>query len=188
MKKKKAIKIVEEKLPKKRFEHSLRVAETAVKMAGIFGGDAERVEIAGILHDYAKYDELSKLYQKVTKYELDNTLLAYNSEILHGPVGAAIMKNEFGIEDEEIYLAIYHHTTGRPHMTLSEKIIFVADYIEPGRTQPGVEDIRKMIFDEQELDKAIYEISKRTVLYLAEADHVIYPLTIDCLNYYNLEK
>ncbi|GGB04444.1 HD domain-containing protein [Macrococcus hajekii] len=188
MKKKKANKIVEEKLPKKRYEHSVRVAETAVKMAKIYGGDAEKVELAGLLHDYAKYDELSKLYQMVTKYELDNALLAYNSEILHGPVGACIMKYEFGVEDEEIFLAIHNHTTGREHMTLTEKIIFVADYIEPGRQQPGVDDIRKMIFEEKKLDKAIYEISKRTVLYLIEKDSAIYPKTIDCLNYYNLEK
>ncbi|TDM04399.1 bis(5'-nucleosyl)-tetraphosphatase (symmetrical) YqeK [Macrococcus carouselicus] len=188
MKKKKANKLAEEKLPKKRYEHSVRVAETAVGMAEQFGGDKEKVELAGLLHDYAKYDELSKLYQLVTKYELDNELLAYNSEILHGPVGACMMKYEFGVEDEEIFLAIHNHTTGRAQMTLTEKIVFVADYIEPGRNQPGVDDIRKLIYTDEDLDKAIYEISKRTVLYLVEKDSIIYPKTIDCLNYYNLEK
>ncbi|KAA1040050.1 bis(5'-nucleosyl)-tetraphosphatase (symmetrical) YqeK [Macrococcus equipercicus] len=188
MKKKRAIKLVEEKLPKKRFEHSMRVAETAVKMADLFNGDAEKVELAGILHDYAKYDDLALMYQLVTKYELDRELLAYNSEILHGPVAAALMKYEHGIEDVEVLQAIFNHTTGRKQMTLTEKIIFVADYIEPGRNQPGVDEMRTMIFDEKKLDKAIYDISKRTVKFLLENDKCIYPRTIECLNYYNLEK
>lgn len=187
MKQKKATKLVEEKLPKKRFEHSLRVAETAVKMAEIFNGDAFAVEMAGILHDYAKYDELSVLYQAVTKYGLENELLSYNSEILHGPVAAAYMKDKYEIDDE-IYFAIYNHTTGRAGMSLNEKIIFISDYIEPGRTQPGVEEIRDIVFKEQNLDKAIYEISKRTAIYLIENDKPIYPKTIECLNYYNLQK
>lgn len=188
MKKKKAMKLVEEKLPKKRYEHSLRVAETAVKMAEIFGGDKEKVELAGILHDYAKYDELAAMYQKVTKYDLDRELLVYNSEILHGPVAAAIMEHEFKIDDSEVLAAIRNHTSGQSQMTLTEKIIFIADYIEPGRTQPGVDDIRDLVFNENKLDRAIYHVSKRTVSYLLENDKVIYPKTIDCLNYYNLEK
>ncbi|TDM42619.1 HD domain-containing protein [Macrococcoides goetzii] len=187
MKQKKARKLVEEKLPKKRYEHSIRVAETALKMADIFDGDKDIVEMAGILHDYAKYDELSKLYQAVTKYNLDNDLLSYNSEILHGPVAAAYMMDKHEI-DSEIYNAIYYHTTGRAGMGLNEKIIFISDYIESGRTQPGVDDIRKIVFEEKNLDKAIYEISKRTALYLIENDKPIYPKTIECLNYYNLQK
>ncbi|WP_414053564.1 bis(5'-nucleosyl)-tetraphosphatase (symmetrical) YqeK [Macrococcus equi] len=187
MKQKKAKKLVEEKLPKKRYEHSLRVAETAIKMAQIFEGDEERVEMAGILHDYAKYEDLSVLYQAVTEYKLETDLLSYNSEILHGPVAAAYMKDKHNI-DEEIYNAIYYHTTGRAGMGLNEKIIFISDYIEPGRTQPGVEDIRDIVFKEKDLDKAIYEISKRTAIYLISNDKPIYPKTIECLNYYNLQK
>lgn len=188
MKKKKAVKLVEDKLPKKRFEHSMRVAETAVQLAELYNGDADKVEIAGILHDFAKYDELSMMYQIVTKYKLDSEMLAFNSEILHGPVAACIMKHEHGIDDEEIINAIFNHTTGRKQMSLTEKIIFTADYIEPGRTQPGVDDIRTIVYNEKQLDKAIYMISKRTVEYLLSKDEVIYPRTIECLNYYNLEK
>lgn len=188
MKAKKAITLIENKLPKKRFEHSMRVRDTAVKLAEIFDGDREKCEIAAILHDFSKYDELPTLYQKVTEYDLDRELLAYNSEILHGPVAATIMKYEHGVDDDEIYEAIFNHTTGRKQMTKTEKIIFVADYIEPNRKQPGVEEIRDIVFNEKKLDKAIYLISKRTVLYLIEQDQTIYPATIDCLNYYNLER
>ena len=188
MKVKKAMKLVEEKLPKKRYQHSLRVAETAKQLADIFHGDKDICEMAGILHDYFKYDDLSELYQKVTKYKLETELLAYGSEILHGPVAAAYFKNEHNIDNQEIFDAIYFHTTGRRQMGLNEKIIFVSDYIEPERSQPGVDEIRDMIYVEKDIDKAIYEISKRTVLYLVAGDKTIFPATIDCLNYYNLQK
>ncbi|MEJ7540615.1 bis(5'-nucleosyl)-tetraphosphatase (symmetrical) YqeK [Staphylococcus intermedius] len=180
-----AIELVEQKLPKKRFEHSLRVAETAVKLAEIYEGDKEKAELAGILHDFCKYDDLSFLYQQVTQYDLNHDLLSYGSEILHGPVCAAIMKHHYGVQDEEILLAIYNHTTGRKHMTKTEKLVFIADYIEPGRNTPKVEEIRDMVYNGGGLDKTIYEISKRTVLYLVKKDVSVYQATIDCLNYYN---
>ncbi|MCA4772593.1 bis(5'-nucleosyl)-tetraphosphatase (symmetrical) YqeK [Staphylococcus pseudintermedius] len=180
-----AIELVEQKLPKKRFEHSLRVAETAVKLAEIYEGDKEKAELAGILHDFCKYDDLSFLYQQVTRYDLGHDLLSYGSEILHGPVCAAIMKHQYGIQDDEILLAIYNHTTGRKHMTKTEKLVFIADYIEPGRITPKVEEIRDLVYNGGGLDKTIYEISKRTVLYLVKKDVSVYQSTIDCLNYYN---
>lgn len=82
MKIKKAVKLVEETLPSKRYNHSMRVAETGKKMAEIFDGDMKKVELAGILHDLCKYEELSALYQSVTQYDLGQDLLSYGSEIL----------------------------------------------------------------------------------------------------------
>ena len=180
-----AIELVEQKLPKKRYEHSMRVAETAVKLAECYEGDAKKAELAGILHDFCKYDDLGSMYQKVTQYELDPMLLSYGSEILHGPVCAAIMKHQYHLNDEDVLLAIANHTTGRQQMTKNEKLVFIADYIEPGRTTQGVDEIREMVFNGKDLDKTIYEISKRTVLYLVEKDVNVYQATIDCLNYYN---
>ncbi|MDR9831951.1 bis(5'-nucleosyl)-tetraphosphatase (symmetrical) YqeK [Staphylococcus coagulans] len=181
-----AIELVKQKLPKKRFEHSMRVAETAVKLADIYEGDKEKAELAGILHDFCKYDDLSFLYQQVTRYQLDHELLGYGSEILHGPVCAALMKHQYGVNDKEILLAIYNHTTGRKQMTKTEKLVFIADYIEPGRKTPGVDEIRDMVYNGVGLDRTIYEISKRTVLYLVNKDVNVFQSTIDCLNYYNL--
>ncbi|AVQ33037.1 HD domain-containing protein [Staphylococcus muscae] len=183
-----AIELVEQKLPKKRFKHSLRVAETAVKLAEIYEGDKEKAELAGILHDFCKYDELSYLYQQVTKYQLDSNLLSYGSEILHGPVCAVIMEHQYGVTDEEVLQAIYNHTTGRSKMTKTEKLVFIADYIEPKREIPGVEEIRKLVYSGGGLDRTIYEISKRTVLHLVNKDVSVYQSTIDCLNYYNLNE
>lgn len=188
MKRKEALKVAEEKLPKKRFKHSERVAETAVKMADIFKADTEKCYLAGILHDYSKYDELSKMYQTVTTEQLDPELLEYKAEVLHGPIAAAKMKNKFNITDPEILSAIAHHTSGAKEMGIVEKIIFTADYIEPNRTQPGVDDIRDIVFKDQNLDLAIYTITKANVRHLLNKDNTIYHKTIECLNYYNMAK
>ena len=177
--------LVKEKLPKKRYKHSLRVAETAVKLAEIYDGDKDKAELAGVLHDYCKYDDLSTMYQVVRQYELETDLLSYGGEILHGPVCSAIMENDFDVKDEEVLLAIKYHTTGRQQMTKTEKLVFIADYIEPGRKTPGVEEIRDMAYNQGSLDKTIYEISKRTVLFLISKDITVYGTTISCLNYYN---
>ncbi|MFQ3726062.1 bis(5'-nucleosyl)-tetraphosphatase (symmetrical) YqeK [Staphylococcus equorum] len=180
-----AVSLVKDKLPEKRFNHSLRVAETTVKLAEIYDGDKDKAELAGILHDYCKYDDLGSMYQIVTQNELDSNLLSYGSEILHGPVAAIIMNQQFDVTDEEVLLAIKNHTTGRAQMTKTEKLIFIADYIEPGRQTPGVEEIRDLAYNQGSLDKTIYEISKRTVLYLINKDINVYDATIACLNYYN---
>ncbi len=145
----------------------------------------DKAELAGILHDYCKYDDLGSMYQIVTQNELDSNLLSYGSEILHGPVAAIIMNQQFDVTDEEVLLAIKNHTTGRAQMTKTEKLIFIADYIEPGRQTPGVEEIRDLAYNQGSLDKTIYEISKRTVLYLINKDINVYDATIACLNYYN---
>ena len=89
----KAIELVKDKLPEKRFKHSLRVAETAVKLAEIYDGDKDKANLAGVLHDYCKYDDLSTMYQIVRQHDLDSELLSYGGEILHGPVCAAIMQS-----------------------------------------------------------------------------------------------
>ncbi|MBO1197988.1 bis(5'-nucleosyl)-tetraphosphatase (symmetrical) YqeK [Staphylococcus simiae] len=181
----KAKSLIKEKLPDKRYQHSLRVAETAMKLAEIYDGDVRKAELAGLLHDYCKYDDLGKMYQIVRQYDLGNDLLSYGSEILHGPVAAAVMEHQFNVKDEEVLLAIKYHTTGRQQMTKTEKLIFIADYIEPERTIPGVDDIRDMAYNQGSLDNTIYQISKRTVLFLIQKDITVYNATINCLNYYN---
>ena len=77
----KAIELVKDKLPEKRFKHSLRVAETAVKLAEIYDGDKDKANLAGVLHDYCKYDDLSTMYQIVRQHDLDSELLSYGGEI-----------------------------------------------------------------------------------------------------------
>ena len=185
MNKSEAIELIKEKLPDKRYQHSLRVADTAVKLARIYEGDVDKAEMAGILHDYCKYDDLGYMYQIVRQHDLDPNLLSFGGEILHGPVCAALMKSEYDITDDEILTAIAYHTTGRAQMTKTEKIVFIADYIEPERQIPGVEEIRDMAYNQGSLDHTIYEISKRAVLYLISNDITVFNTTIESLNYYN---
>ena len=92
-----AVSLVKDKLPEKRFNHSLRVAETAVKLAELYDGDKDKAKLAGILHDYSKYDDLGSMYQIVRQNDLDSNLLSYGSEILHGPVCAVIMEQKFAV-------------------------------------------------------------------------------------------
>lgn len=188
MKRKVAQEIIKEKLPEKRYKHSKRVAKTALQMAEIFEADEEKCFLAGILHDYSKYDELGDMYQIVNKYKLNPRLLAFKSEILHGPVAAVLMREKYGVEDEEIFQAIKNHTTGRGHMVLVEKIIYVADYIEPKRKQPGVDRIREIVFEDKKLDLAVYEITKANLQHLISKNRSIYQNTVDCYNYYNMVK
>ena len=94
------------------------------------------------------------------------------------------MQSEFGIEDEEVLLAIKNHTTGRKEMTKTENLYSLLIILNQEKT-PGVEEIRDMAYNQGSLDKTIYEISKRTVLFLISKDITVYGTTISCLNYYN---
>lgn len=188
MKKSEAISLAKEKLPDRRYQHSCRVADTAVQMAEIFGANEKKCFLAGMLHDYAKYDDLKDMHKIVKKYHMDPEYLQYKSEILHGPIAAHIMKTEYGVTDADILYAMENHTSGRSNMTLVEKIVYVADYIEPKRETPGVKGIRKVVFSEKNLDKAVFLITKANLLHLISKDRMIFSRTIECYNYYNKLK
>ena len=147
-----------------RFEHSLGVTETAVKMAKVFGADENKCRLAGLIHDCAKsmsvQDMLSEinaggieLYDGETDYPL----------LLHAPAGAALAKRIYGVKDTEVLSAVRKHTTGKD-MNLIEKIIFVADFIEPGRESfDGLEKARETAFCD--IDEAVKLCKKLTQEY-----------------------
>jgi predicted HD superfamily hydrolase involved in NAD metabolism len=134
-----------------RWEHTIRVVETAAILAKRFGADTEKVDTAAILHDYCKFWTAESLIFAIKQYNLSPDLLLYNQELWHGPVAAQVVQTEFGIDDQEIIDAIYYHTTGRPQMSLVEKVVFLADYIEPARQFPGVDVVRRLA--ENQLDQ-----------------------------------
>lgn len=162
----KMMKQLQKDLDAKRYEHTLGVAYTAASLAMRYGVSVNKAFIAGLLHDCAKcYDDdkklaLCKKYSvKLSSYEKENTSL------IHAKLGAAIAKEKYDIDDEEILEAIRWHTTGKEDMNLIEKIVFSADYIEPGRKMIlGLEEIRATIF--MDLDKAIYLILLNTIKHL----------------------
>ena len=125
---------LKESLSKSRYEHTLGVANTATCLAMRYEYDLEKAYLAGLLHDCAKAtpdkDKLRECRENNIPITRQEELLPH---LLHAKLGEFKAKNEYGIDDPEILNAIKFHTTGRVNMSLLEKIIFVADYIEPGR-------------------------------------------------------
>ena len=116
----------------------------------------------------------------------DTALLDYGNAIWHGVVGASFVERELGITDEEILHAIRVHTTGAAKMSLLDKIIYVADYIEPGRIFPGVKEARELALID--LDEAVAFETKHTLAHLIEQEQQIYPKTIETYNRWVAQK
>lgn len=167
-------------MSEKRFKHVLGVEEAAVALAEKYGASPEKASIAALTHDYAKErpDEEFQLVIRRDGFDLD--LLNWNNAIWHGIVGADFVQRELGIDDEEILNAIRLHTTGAAEMTLLDKIIYVADYIEPGRDFPGVKEAREIAMTD--LDGAVAYETKHTLAHLIETEKPIYPKTIETYN------
>ncbi|HEX7063860.1 MAG TPA: bis(5'-nucleosyl)-tetraphosphatase (symmetrical) YqeK [Bacillales bacterium] len=181
MDRKTALKIVKKQLTDRRYEHTVRVTDTAIRLAGKYGVDCEKAELAGILHDYAKFRPKEEMKEMITQESrIPDDLLAYNLELWHAPVGAVMLEKEAGISDREILQAITSHTTGRAGMSRLEKVIFLADYIEPGRNFPGVQEVREVA--EHDLDAAVVRALRNTVGFLMEKGEKVYPDTIAAYN------
>ncbi len=177
---------VKEILSEKRYEHTMRVVDTAIMLAERYGANVEKAKIAALLHDICKPMDEVLMKRYVIKYNLDLKLLDYPTEVLHGPVASVYIEKEFGVVDEEIKQAIAVHTFGKSNMTLLAKIIFIADYIEPGRKHPHLQEVTEVA--EYDLDEAVRLSAKYTLLYLIENDERIYPSLLKCYNYYNIKN
>jgi predicted HD superfamily hydrolase involved in NAD metabolism len=163
-----------------RYTHTLGVVETADKLALRFGADREKAELAAIFHDYAKFRDKDEMKRLVQEKLTDKSCLGYGDELLHAPCGAYFVEHEVGLADQEVLNAIRYHTTGRPNMTLLEKIIFLADYIEPGRQFKGVEEVR--ILAKQDLNEAIIQALANTIAFLMKRRQLVFPDTLATYN------
>ncbi|MDP4087657.1 MAG: bis(5'-nucleosyl)-tetraphosphatase (symmetrical) YqeK [Bacillota bacterium] len=175
-------KFVRERLSEKRFAHTIGVRNTAVKLAEIYGEDRERAMLAGLIHDCAKNmgDEEILSLVKESGYEPD--WIEENSpQLLHGRAAAVIALREMGLEDEAVLNAVIYHTTGRTDMTTLEKIVYVADYIEPSRNFPGVDELRKAAFTN--IDGAMLMALENTIRYVLEKHELLHTDTIDARNH-----
>ena len=167
-----------------RFIHALGVEYTSVCLAMKYGEDLEKAELAGLLHDCAKELPEKKMIkicrnhsEKISKMKFEQPFL------LHGKAGACIAKDKFGVEDEAVLNAIRYHTTGRPAMTLLEKIVFVADYIEPNRKKADrLPELRRLAF--VNLDEAVLRILEQTLDYLEKTGKQIDRHTMITRDYY----
>jgi len=168
-------------LSETRYIHSLNVMEEAVKLAVHYNADVEKARIAGLLHDCAKNIGKDEEERLVRKYGIvTDDIQRQSSALMHSIIGMYIARDEYGVDDEEILSAIYWHTTGRPGMTLHEKIIFVADYIEPGRNFDVVKRVREYVYED--LDRCILLCTDSTIMYLIQKGKVIHPYTLDTRN------
>lgn len=149
-----------------RYTHSLGVQYTSICLAMRYECDLSRAELAGLLHDCAKHYSADKLLKTCKNNGIPVSPAEERSPfLLHGKVGAYLAQKKYGVTDEEILSAIRVHTTGKPAMTMLEKIVFVADYIEPGRNSaPNLAYLRKLSFED--IDRAVYEILRQTLDYL----------------------
>lgn len=180
---KKIKKYLKKHLTKERYHHTVGVAYTAMSMAMKYNPQPDnnefmvKAEIAGLLHDCAKCMDNDKKIRICNKNQISYSKIeAENPYLLHGKVGAYIARKEFGILDEDILNAITWHTTGRPDMSLLEKIIFVADYIEPSRRPiPELNLIRQLAFTD--IDQAVIKILENTLKYLNEKGNPIDDMT-----------
>ena len=181
---KKLRKKVKDVMTKARYEHTLGVEFTAASLAMRYGVDIDKAEIAGLLHDCAKCIDDEETRDDCKKYGVELTEVEKrNPFLIHSKLGAVYAEKRYDIKDNEIISAIRFHTTGKPDMTLLEKIIYIADYIEPGRDKaPNLKEIRKMAFID--IDEAMYMILKDTLDYLDKSEGEKDELTYDTFLFY----
>ncbi|UTR07907.1 bis(5'-nucleosyl)-tetraphosphatase (symmetrical) YqeK [Alkalihalobacillus sp. LMS6] len=176
--------IVRHHLTEKRYQHTIGVTETAVRLAKQYHVDEEKAELAAIVHDICKYHDTDEMANHLAAKN-ETHWAAFGRELLHAPYGALYSKNELHIEDSDILQAVRSHTTGRANMSRLEQVLFVADYIEPNRSFPGVEKARELA--DIHLDRACLFSLNNTMKYLLSKELPIHPYTIEAYNYYTLK-
>ena len=168
-------------LGEERLEHSVNTSKIARKLAIKYDYDADRAEIAGLLHDCAKDLDYKTLKKMVLEYNIElDEITRKIPKLLHPLVGAVIAKEEFNIQDPVILKAIKAHSTGAAQMSLLDKIIYLSDKIEPLRNMSGVEEVRKMA--EINLDRAVLMALDMGLLYLIGKNLLIHPVSIEARN------
>lgn len=176
------IKKLNTQIDQKRIEHSINVMEVSESMARHYNVDIQKAKIAGILHDCGKNyvgDEARRYASKI-QYKPDRIEML-QPKLLHGIIGRHLAMTMYNIEDDDILNAIRWHTTGRPAMSTLEKIIYIADYIEPLRTFNGIEQMRRLAYED--LDKCIVQCADSTIQYIMQKRILLHEKTVETRNY-----
>lgn len=179
---------IEKKLRKRlkpeRYEHTMGVMYTAASLAMRYDTDVEQAMYAGLLHDCGKYCSTSEQIHLCEKYgiHLSESELEMPA-LIHAKLGVYLAEHQYDVSSKEILQAIRYHTTGRKAMTLLEKIVYIADYIEPGRKMiPILPEVRLAAF--QNIDEAVYLSAGATISFLKGTSRPIDTLTIETYEYY----
>ena len=169
-----------------RFKHCIGVSKTAQKLAELNQYDIDKAALAGFIHDYAKQVSVEEYREVIKTKGFDQDLLNWNRSIWHGIVGTYFIERDLKITDSEILTAVRRHTTADVEMTTLDKIVFMADYIEPGRSFPGVEEARKITY--ANIDKGVGYQLAHTLEFLIEKRNKIYPRTLDAYNVWGIKE
>lgn len=167
-------------LTKERLQHTYGVCDEAVKLARRYGEEESKAYTAALFHDMYKDISSSDFHDLADQYDLEDRYRG-NLTLAHSKLAAASMKKEYGIDDQNIIDAVSFHTTGRAGMSLLEKIIYLADAIEPRRSYPGVEYLRKLALED--IDKACLFSLESTINYLQERNLPIDEDSLKARNY-----
>ena len=176
---------LKKELDRQRFEHTLGVEQTARQMARVFGEDEEKAALAGLLHDCAKCMPLSQMIKAARRADVD-PVMKESKALMHAVAGRCVAQDVYGVQDEDVLGAIRWHTTGRAGMTRLEKIIYLADVIEPNRKPyPGLEDLRALCM--QDLDGAMHTALRMSLEHVREQGKTLHPDTLAALADYEPE-
>lgn len=178
---------LKKELDENRYQHTLGVMYTSASMAMRYDVDVQKALYAGLLHDCAKCIPGDKKIRLCEKYGLSvSEVEKENPSLLHAKLGACLAHKKYEIQDKEILQAIESHTTGRPAMSVLEKIVYIADYIEPGRKNlPNMADVRKLAF--RDIDECLYRILKDSLVYLNSRNITVDLMTQKTYDYYKKE-
>jgi len=172
---------LKEMLGEERLKHSVNTSKVARRLAIKYNYNADKAEVAGLLHDCAKDLDYKSLYKMVLQYSIElDEIIQKIPKLLHPLVGAVIAKKEFYIQDPVILKAIKAHSTGAAQMSLLDKIIYLSDKIEPLRNMSGVEEVR--IMAEKDLDGAVLIALDKGLIYLISKGSLIHPISIEARN------
>ena len=168
-------------LKPKRMPHVLGTEQEAVRLAERYGADVTKARVAALLHDCTKKLDMAEQLALCERYRIPLDELERKAlKLLHSKTGAAIARDVFAVDDE-VYNAILYHTTGKPDMTLLEKIIYLADYIEPTRDFPGVEELRRTVYED--LDRGLLLGLTMTIQEMEELGNPVHHMTRDARDY-----
>ena len=182
---------IEKKLSKyldeDRFQHTMGVMYTSACLAMVHGYDIKDAQVSGLLHDCAKCIPNKKKLKMCSEHNIPvSDFERSHPFLLHSRLGAYIAHEKYGIDDQEILSAINYHTTGRREMSLLEKIIYIADYIEPGRRElPNMKEVRPLAFTD--IDQCLYRILEDSLVYLNSRNISVDPMTQKTYDYYKNE-
>ncbi len=154
---------VGKRLTKSRMEHTISVMAEAEALAERYGADKKKVQFAALCHDMARCLSSEEAKSCIEEFSIDSSY-SDSIELSHGKIAAEWMKKDFGVKDIDILNAVSFHTTGRPGMSSLEKIIYIADAIEQGRSYPGVDEIRSLTY--ADLDKGCLKSMELTLEHL----------------------